>query len=448
MRLRLLLLITLAVGLLLTTLREFTSAQIGVVDSPRVSGTLDFQFAQHELTLRPRVQGQRLRVVMEYVPQGRQELDNRSGFFIFDRAGLTAFREGAIPGTVAVAAGDRLPGEGRRLQAILQRATEDAYYVVVYNDSPIPMNYILNAENGVFVDPTGVQVIDVFNPPPSQGGQAPLIVLPAPAPTPAPTALPPRRVKSVFGVLENRYDSNYYELVVLDTGRPVYFEMTYEPPEQFRQTGGFEFNVFTEHQFRVMTQNFILPWRAEDMTEGHLTIMPDDGRYIWRAEIVEPLDRYHVVVSQWRYALKWLGYRLTVENAAFLVPREPEPTPTPSPRPAVAQPAGAPYVVVTVIRRPTPVVLETPTPDPFALPTPTPDPFSPLPTPTPFGALPADQPVQVASEERGIDAQDAVVSNPTPQDDGISAASILGDSSQPVQPIQNHMLYLPAVQRE
>jgi hypothetical protein len=386
---------------------------------------------------------------MEYVPQGRQELDNRSGFFVFDEVGLRAYREGAIPGTVAVAAGDRLPGEGRRLQAILQQATAESYFVVVYNDSPIPMNYILNAENGFFVDQTGVQVIDVYNPPPSLGGEPPLIVLPGPTPTATPTALPPRRVQSVFGVLENRYDSNYYELVVLDTGRPVYFEMTYDPPEQFRQTKGFEFNVFTEHQFRVMIQNEILPWRAEDMTEGHLTIMPDDGRYIWRAEIVEPLARYHVVVSQWRYALKWLGYRLTVENAAFLVPREPEPTPTPKRKPAVAPPAGAPYVVVTVIRRPTPVVLETPAPDQFESPLPTPDPFgSPQPSPTPFSLSPGEPPAPVASGEDSPGREDVTTSQTTPQDGSVSAASLLDGAPLPVQPAQDNMIYLPSVKRE
>jgi hypothetical protein len=224
--------------------------------------------------------------------------------------------------------------------------------------------------------------------------------------------------------------------------------MTYEPSEQFRQTGGFEFNVFTEHQFRVMIQNEILPWRAEDMTEGHLTIMPDDGRYIWRAEIVEPLDRYHVVVSQWRYALKWLGYRLTVENAAFLVPREPEPTPTPVRRPAVAPPAGAPYVVVTVIRRPTPVVLETPAPDQFESPLPTPDFVSPAPSPTPFGVSPGEPPAPVASGDDSPGRDDVTTSETTPQDGSVSAASFLDGAHPPVQPAQDNMIYLPSVKRE
>lgn len=340
----------------------------------RVSGTLNTQFDRHYLTLRVGIQRQPLRVVMEYVPQGIEALDNRSNFWIFDPNGLEAYLAGGNPGAIAVAAGDRLPGEGRRLQAIIENPSRDVFYIVVYNDSPVPMNYTLIAENGEIIDESGGQAIDVYNPPPSGGGEPPLVQVPGPSPTPSSTPLPPRRVKSVMGVLTHIRDSDYYEMVVLDTGRPVQIEMTYDPEEQFKQTKGFEFNVFSDHQFREMTRDFILPWRAQDMTEGHLTIT-GDGRYIWRAEIVEPYQHYFIVVSQWRYALKWLGYRLSVENAAILVPREPTPTPTPTRAPA--GPSG-PFVVVTVIVNPTVTPTATPTSD-FTSPLPTVQ--SPLPTP-------------------------------------------------------------------
>ncbi len=372
-----------AIALLLSLLSPlyFASAQNVPVTVGRVNGTLDRQFDRHYLTLRIAVQNRPVRLLLEYVPQGQQQLDQRSGFFVFDPIGLAAYTGGTNPGALAVAAGDQLPGEGRRLQAIIQRPSRDVYYVVVYNDSPVPMNYTLSAENATFSDDGG-QVEDVYNPPPGNEGQPPLIVVPGPSPTATPTPLPPRRLKSIVGVLDAIYDSDYYELVVLDTGRPVQIEMTYDPPEQFHQDKGFEVNVFSEDQFRYMTNNFILPWRAPDTTEGHLTIT-DDGRYIWRAEIVEPYARYIVVVSQWRYALLWLSYRLTVQNAAFLTERLPEATPT-SPPPSLGRPG--PYVVVTVIVKPTATPAATATS--VASPLPTPDPNSPLPSPT-VAAVPA-----------------------------------------------------------
>src|SRR5690606_20476918 len=198
--------------------------------------------------LRVHIQDAPLRVLMEYTPQGRWELDDRSGFFIFDPVGFDTFLKGANPGALAVAAGDRLPGEGRRLQAIIEEPSRDYFYVVVYNDSAIPMNYILTAENGTFVDLIGGQVIDGFNPPPSSGGEPPLIVVPGPTATPTATPLPPLRVTTLQDALTGRYESNYHELVVLDTNRPVLIEMTYDPPEQYQQDKGFEFNIFTDHQ--------------------------------------------------------------------------------------------------------------------------------------------------------------------------------------------------------
>jgi hypothetical protein len=374
LRLRHWILFWIGLGLLIVVPIQLLQAQTEPVESFRVSGTLNVQFDKDYLVLRVRFQDQPLRVLMEYTPQGRWELDDRSGFFIFDPVGFDAYLNGANPGMIAIAAGDRLPGEGRRLQAIIEEPSRDFFYVVIYNDSALPMNYVLTAENGTFIDQIGGQVIDVFNPPPSGGGEAPLIVVPGPTPTPTATPLPPRRVRTLQGILTERYDSNYHELVVLDTNRPVQIEMTYDPPEQFKQDKGFEFNVFSDHQLRVMLRDYILPWRADDMTEGHLTITPD-GRYIWRAEIVEPYDHYTVVVSQWRYTHLWLGYRLTVQNAAFLVPREAELTPTPVATVPIRP--GGPFVVVQVQKQPTA--------------TPGPSIDSPLPTPTPGSSF--DSPI-------------------------------------------------------
>ena len=422
---RRLLLFVLGAVLFLATPYYLTLAQTGVVESPKVSGTLGVQFDKDYLVLRVDFQDQPLQVLMDYVPQGRWELDDRSGFFIFDPVGFEAYLNGANPGPIAIAAGDRLPGEGRRLQAIIEEPSRDYYHVVIYNDSNIPMNYILTTGNGRFVDEIGGQVIDVYNPPPSSGGEPPLVVVPGPTPTPTFTPLPPRRTRSVHGVLTARYDSNFHEMVVLDTGRPVQIEMTYDPPEQYMQDKGFEFNVFSEHQLRVMLRDETLPWRADDMTEGHLTITPD-GRYIWRAEIVEPYDRYTIVVSQWRYALLWLRYRLTLENAAFLVPRELEPAPAPT----SPLPTPGPFVVVEVQKKPTPVPTgPTPTPtlesaSPLPTPTITPveQPGSPLPTPT-------ITPISAAPQEGAV--ADAIES-PTPQPVAQPAADPVQAASLPI----------------
>ena len=348
-----------------------------VVESSRVSGTLEAPFDKDYLVLRVVGQRRPLSILMEYVPQGRWELDDRMGFFIFDPIGFDAYLNGGNGGALAVASGDALPGYPRRLQAIINQPNRDVFYIVVYNDSPLPMNYVLTAQNGLISDQIGGQIIDVYNPPPSTGGEPPLIVIPGPTATPTPT-LPPRRVRSISDALTGRYDSNFHELRVLDTNLPIRLEMTYDPPEQYLQDKGLEFNVFTDHQLRVLLRDEILPWRAEDMTEGHLTIEPD-GRYIWRAEIVEPYDHYTVVVSQWRYSLLWLGYRLTAENAVFLTPREAVVATTPT---ATAPSTGSPFVVVQVQKRPT--VTRVPTATDFATPTPFPGATveSPLPTPT------------------------------------------------------------------
>ncbi|MBX3000982.1 MAG: hypothetical protein KF893_20845 [Caldilineaceae bacterium] len=443
------LLILIGLGCLTIIPMQMLRAQTTPVDSPRVSGTLAVQFDRDYLVLRVRDQRRPLRIVMEYTPQNRWELDDRSNFFVFDPEGLEAYLGGANPGATAIAAGDRLPGQGRRLQAVIHQPSRDLYHVVVFNDSAIPMNYILTTDNGTFGDPIGGQIIDLYNPPPSRGGDVPLIVVPGPTATPLPPPPPPLRTRSLQGVLTRRYASNYYELIVLDTNLPLRIQMTYDPPEQFRQDKGFEFNIFTEHQFRVMTRDFILPWRAEDMAEGHLTVTPD-GVYIWEAEIVEPLDRYMVVVSQWRYALLWLSYRLTVENGVFLIPQVPTPTPTPvSPLP---QPAAGPYVVVQVQRLPTPTPtftpfvespLPTPTFDPFA---PTPDPFAP--SPTPFGMAPQNGAlVDAISTPTPVDAPLAVAPTETPIPDSALAFNFRSAAEPEITPESTYQIFLPMTVR-
>lgn len=453
MKIRRWLLTLIGLGCLIILPMQMLRAQTTPVDSPRVSGTLAVQFDRDYLVLRVREQQRPLTILMEYTPQNRWELDDRSNFFVFDPVGFEAYLNGANPGPIAIAAGDRLPGEGRRLQAVIQEPSRDLYHVVVFNDSAIPMNYILTTDNGTFGDPMGGQIIDVYNPPPSRGGDVPLIVVPGPTPTPLPPPPPPLRTRSLQGVLTKRYASNYHELLVLDTNLPLRIEMTYDPPEQFRQDKGFEFNIFTEHQFRVMTRDFILPWRADDMAEGHLTVMPD-GRYIWEAEIVEPLDRYMVVVSQWRYALLWLGYRLTAENGVFLVPQAPTPTPTPvSP---VPRPVVGPYVVVEVQRLPTPTPsptpeaafdspLPTPTPDPFA-PTPTPDPFAP--SPTPFGMAPQNGAlVEAVTTPTPMDVPLAVAPTETPIPDSALAMNFRSVVGPETTPASTYQIFLPITVR-
>jgi hypothetical protein len=353
------------------------------LQSNRVRGTLDRQFQTHTLALTAVDFRRPLRVVMNYVPQGRWELDDRSGFFILDREGLDAYRAGAIPGSLAIAAGDAMPGMERILQAIIL-TPDRPFFIVIYNDSPLPMNYTLQVENGFFVDEQGGQVIDVWNPPASAfpgGSVPPVIVVPGPSatPTPLPTSAAVRG-RTMRGVLTARYDTNYYTLDVIDTNQPVTFEMTYDPPGQFMQDMGIEFNVFSEEQFQILRQEFLLPWVAADTTEGHLEVQPD-GRFVWRAEIQEPFARYYVAVSQYRYGLLWLRYRLAVTNAILTdesgesVPL-PQPTVTPTVQLRTTPfPGDQPLVVVQSRPRgtdtPTPTITPTPTETPTATVTPT-----------------------------------------------------------------------------
>jgi len=229
-------------------------AQTPVTDAATVRGSLEHQFARHILTVRAWDPAQPLTILLEYTPQGRWELDDRSGFFVFDQAGYDRFRSGAIPGSVSIAAGDRLPGEGRRLQATIGAPVPGMFYIVVYNDSPIPMGYTLRAVNGAISDGGG-QVYDGGAPAPASGGQAavfPLLVAPGPTPTPVPQPPPVvLRAPVVRGVLDARYAQDFFTLEVVDTRRPLTVEMTYDPPEQILLLDSFNFWLFDEAQFRT-----------------------------------------------------------------------------------------------------------------------------------------------------------------------------------------------------
>ncbi|MBI3960540.1 MAG: LysM peptidoglycan-binding domain-containing protein, partial [Chloroflexi bacterium] len=293
-------------------------AQDAVTGAAVVRGSLDRQFARHILTVRAWDPSQPLTILLEYSPQGRWELDDRSGFFVFNDAGFAAYQNGEIPGSVSVAAGDRLPGEGRRLQATIGTPIPGSFFVVVYNDSPIPMGYTLRATNGGFSDSSG-QVIDGGAPAPAGGGAAevfPLVIVPAPTPTlPAPTPIPPLRASVVRGLLDARYAQDFFTLEVVDTDAPLIVEMTYDPPEQILLLDSLNFWLFDEDQFHSQEISGSRPEFEPNRAAG--TLIYRDDIPLWVTTIENPLDKYWLVVNQHAHALS-VGYRLRVQNGVVV----------------------------------------------------------------------------------------------------------------------------------
>ncbi len=295
------------------------SAQSPVTGAGLVRGSLNTQYASHTFTLRAWDPDTSLILLLEYSPQGRWELDDRNGFFIFDQDGYDRFRAGAIPGSVSIAAGDRLPGTDRRLQATIGPPISSTFYVVVYNDSPVPMGYTLRATNGG-LDDQGNQAYDGSAPAPASGGDAPVspyIIVPGPTPVPVPTAtpIPPLRASVVRGLLDARYAQDFFTLEVVDTGLPLIVEMTYDPIEQIRLIDSLNFWLFDEEQFRTQEISGSRPEFEPNRAAGQL-IYRDEVPY-WVTTIDGPLDRYMLVVNQHAYALS-IGYRLSVQNGVLV----------------------------------------------------------------------------------------------------------------------------------
>ena len=312
---------TISLLLLLLTIGFFAAplaAQSPVTGAALVRGNLDRQFAQHIFTVSAWDPAQPLTILLEYSPQGRWELDDRSGFFVFTQAGYENFRAGELPGSASIAAGDRLPGEGRRLQATIGAPIPGPFYVMVYNDSPLPMGYTLRATNGGFSDGGG-QAFDAGAPAPAGGGAAPVfpfVIVPGPTPTPFPVRKPtPLRTSALRGLLDERYAQDFFTLEVVDTGLPLTVEMIYDPAEQILLIDSLNFWIFDEDQFRTQEISGSRP--EFEPNRGAGTLIYRDDVAVWVARIEEPLERYMLVVNQHAHALS-VGYRLTVENGVLV----------------------------------------------------------------------------------------------------------------------------------
>jgi len=311
----LLLLLPFAIGLFTAPL----AAQAPVTGAALVRGTLDRQFASHIFTVSAWDPAKPLTILLEYSPQGRWELDDRSGFFVFDEAGYKNFRAGELPDSASIGAGDRLPGEGRRLQATIGVPIPGLLHVLVYNDSPLPMSYTLRATNGGFSD-SGGQVIDGGAPAPSGGGDAsvfPFVVVPGPTHTPIPTPrpVPPLRTSSLRGLLDERYAQDFFRLEVVNTDQPLSVEMVYDPAEQILLIDSLNFWLFDDDQFRTQEISGSRPEFEPNRAAGRLIYREDTP--VWVTTIEKPLKSYWLVVNQHAYALS-VGYRLTVENGVLV----------------------------------------------------------------------------------------------------------------------------------
>lgn len=294
----------------------------GVVQSTAVVGTLPGPRDRHVLTVTPFTPYQPLSLRMDYVPQGQWQVDDRAGFFLFTLDGYAAYRGGAIPGSVALAAGDPLPGQERRLFAQVSPPVPETLILVVYNDSDLGMGYRIQVENGQVID-YGGQVASAWSttPPGRPAGytdSVPVLVPPVPTPTPFPVPTPaPRQARALRAVLPNRYVRHFFPLEVADTHRPLRLTLRLDPPEQVRLDTGLNVYVFDQDQLQAMLRQGLDPTRAPNTAAGTPGMV--NGIPTWTLEITRPVPRYMVVVAHLAPHVA-VSYRLDAENGILLDP--------------------------------------------------------------------------------------------------------------------------------
>ena len=313
------------------------SAQSNAIVSSTVRGELNEQFAKHYLELRVTDPSRSVRLVMDYNPQDRQELERGAGFYVFDETGFRDFSNGASPVNTNLATGTLESTDGLKQKIAVIGNPVGTFTVVPFNDSNVPFDYTLTVENAVLVDGSGEQVTD-----PNAPADAATTTeateatteesTPAAAATPTATAAATTAVTEtaavtatatpapvvatvptefsadeLAGELNERFAKHYFELDTEDITRAVVIELTYDPQDSQALDNGLNFYVFDEAQFRRLDT---APSRAENTAAGELVSRSPKTK---RATVSNPFRTYTIVVSNDSDVPA--NYTLTVDNA-------------------------------------------------------------------------------------------------------------------------------------
>lgn len=314
------------------------SAQSDAIVSSTVRGELTEQFAKHYLELRVTDPSRSVRLVMDYNPQDRQELERGAGFYVFDENGFRDFSNGASPVLTNLATGTLETTDGVKQKISVIGDPVGTFTVVPFNDSNVPFDYTLTVENAVLVDGSGEQVTDPNAPADAEttteeaGDATTEESTPEAAATPAATAAATTAVTETVtvtatatpapaaamiptefsadeleGELNERFAKHYFELDTEDITRAVVVELTYDPQDSQALDNGLNFYIFDEAQFRRLDT---APSRAENTAAGELVSRSPKTK---RATVSNPFRTYTIVVSNDSDVPG--TYTLTVDNA-------------------------------------------------------------------------------------------------------------------------------------
>lgn len=324
--------ILMLLGLLATTAVFTASAQTPVAASS-VRGELNEQGSKHYLGLKVLDPTKQVKVVMDY-RQDSSDLDGGSGFLLFDEQTFRRYISGETQVNLAAGALDSSSGLKQKVAIIADPI--GTFSAVVFNDTGIPLDYTLTAENALIVDDSGEQVRNASAAPSTSAGEsaaeeateeAAATSTPAASTavtsTATATATPVARSlatpviareASLQGDLEEQFDKHYFDLAVADIGSNVNLTLAYDPQDQPNVDNGFNVWVYSTEQFRQMILRGQTPSQATNTAAGTLTTK--DGLKTMEAIINTPFRTYTVIVAN--DSTIPVSYTLTVDNGLLV----------------------------------------------------------------------------------------------------------------------------------
>ncbi len=328
--LRLLVLVTLLVGAVISTV----SAQATPVAASSVAGSLVDVGSKHYLGLKVLDPSKPVSIAMDY-RQDSSDLDNNSGFFVFDETGFQRFVSGTsgLQSNLAMGALDSRSGLKQKV-AIINNPV-GTFSVVPFNEAGTGLDYTLTVTNALIVDDSGEQVRNASAPvadaAPAETATeaapaAPAAVAPAATEevaTATATATPAVRTaetpaitrsESLQGELVEQFSKHYYDLAVNDIGSSVNVTLSYDPQDQADVDNGFNVYVYSTEQFQQLIRSGDTPSIAANTAAGTLTRV--DGAKTMRATINKPFKMYTVIVGN--DASIPVSYTVSVDNGLFV----------------------------------------------------------------------------------------------------------------------------------
>lgn len=319
-------------ALLVAAVVSTVSAQGAGVAAASVRGTLSEAGSKHYLGLNVIDPTKPVKLVMDY-RQDESRLDGGSGFTVHNEQTFQKFNSGDLQANLA--AGSLDAGSGLKQKIAIISNPFGTFTVVPFNDTSIPLDYTLTAENALIVDESGEQVRDAAAPAGAPAAAetaataAPAAVTvaasttvtetaaPAAAATPAPrkVATPViTRAEALQGELNEQYAKHYFDLAVSDITSSVDLALAYDPQDQPALDNGFNVFVFTSEQFQAMIREGKAPADTANTAAGSMTTK--DGVKVQTATINRPFKMYTVIVAN--DSTVPVSYTLTVANGLLV----------------------------------------------------------------------------------------------------------------------------------